>query len=60
MKQYEVVIWDWNGTLANDVEASLMATNDILKKRGGNPSLWSNIIRILTHLSAAFMINCWI
>lgn len=37
MKQYEVVIWDWNGTLANDVEASLMATNDILKKRGRQP-----------------------
>lgn len=34
MKQYKVVIWDWNGTLADDVGASLLATNDILKNHG--------------------------
>lgn len=37
MKQYRVVIWDWNGTLADDAEVSRRATNDILKKRGKPP-----------------------
>ena len=35
--KYKVVIWDWNGTLADDVYASLRATNDILKKRNIPP-----------------------
>ncbi len=34
---YRSVIWDWNGTLADDVEASLLATNDILKDYGKPP-----------------------
>ena len=37
MKRYKVVIWDWNGTLADDVGASLLATNDILKHHGKAP-----------------------
>lgn len=37
MKQYRVIIWDWNGTLADDAEVSRRATNDILKKRGKPP-----------------------
>ena len=37
MKQYQVIIWDWNGTLADDAETSRLATNDILKKRGKPP-----------------------
>ncbi len=34
MKRYEVVLWDWNGTLADDAMAALRATNDILKNHG--------------------------
>lgn len=37
MNRYKVVIWDWNGTLADDAGASLLATNDILKKHGKAP-----------------------
>lgn len=37
MKHDRVIIWDWNGTLADDAEASRLATNDILKKRGKPP-----------------------
>ena len=37
MKSYQCIIWDWNGTLADDVGASLSATNDILKKRNQPP-----------------------
>ena len=37
MKQYKVIIWDWNGTLADDLEASLRATNDILARRSVAP-----------------------
>jgi phosphoglycolate phosphatase len=37
MKHYSYIIWDWNGTLADDVGASLRSDNDILKKRGKPP-----------------------
>jgi phosphoglycolate phosphatase len=37
MHKYKLVIWDWNGTLANDRDASLQATNDILARRGRPP-----------------------
>lgn len=37
MNRYKVVIWDWNGTLADDAETSLLATNDILKAYGKAP-----------------------
>lgn len=30
---FELVIWDWNGTLADDVGASLLSVNDILFRR---------------------------
>ena len=35
--RYRCVIWDWNGTLADDVIASLKATNDILARHGKPP-----------------------
>ena len=35
--RYRCVIWDWNGTLADDLDASLQATNDILAKRDRPP-----------------------
>lgn len=37
MKHYKVIIWDWNGTLADDVMASLRSTNDILARRNMPP-----------------------
>lgn len=33
MKKYSLVIWDFNGTLIDDVEAALGAVNDMLIKR---------------------------
>ncbi len=33
MKKYECVVWDWNGTIVDDVNASLMSVNDMLIKR---------------------------
>ncbi len=30
---YKYIIWDWNGTLLNDVSASLASVNDMLLKR---------------------------
>lgn len=35
--KYKVIIWDWNGTLADDVEASFRATNSILAGRNMPP-----------------------
>ncbi len=35
--KYQCVIWDWNGTLADDLMASLYATNDILAHHGKPP-----------------------
>ena len=33
MKQYSLIIWDFNGTLIDDVDAALGAVNDMLTKR---------------------------
>ena len=35
--KYNCVIWDWNGTLLDDVSASLRSVNDMLEKRGMPP-----------------------
>ncbi len=37
MVKYTHVIWDWNGTLLNDVSASLASVNDMLEMRGKPP-----------------------
>lgn len=34
MKNYTHIIWDWNGTLLNDIGASLGSVNDMLARRG--------------------------
>ena len=34
MPEYTHIIWDWNGTLLNDVAASLASVNDMLDMRG--------------------------
>ena len=31
--KYSCIVWDWNGTLADDVEASLRSVNDTLSRR---------------------------
>lgn len=33
MSKYSTVIWDWNGTLLNDIDASLNSINPLLKER---------------------------
>ncbi|MBR3423568.1 MAG: HAD family hydrolase [Clostridia bacterium] len=35
--KYDAVIWDYNGTLADDVEASLFASNEIIVRHGKEP-----------------------
>lgn len=35
--KYKTVFWDWNGTLFDDVDASLRAVNAMLEKRGLEP-----------------------
>ncbi len=35
--KYVCIVWDWNGTIINDVEVSLQAVNDILQKRNKPP-----------------------
>ncbi|MBQ2847405.1 MAG: HAD family hydrolase [Clostridia bacterium] len=34
MPKYTHIIWDWNGTLLNDISASLSSVNDMLDLRG--------------------------
>lgn len=34
MPKYTHIIWDWNGTLLNDISASLASVNDMLDLRG--------------------------
>ena len=31
--KYDLIIWDWNGTLLDDVSASLRSVNDMLDRR---------------------------
>lgn len=35
--KYKYIIWDWNGTLLNDIGASLASVNDMLEMRGMEP-----------------------
>ncbi len=35
--KYTHIIWDWNGTLLNDIGASLASVNDMLAMRGREP-----------------------
>lgn len=37
MKKYSTIIWDFNGTLVDDVYAAIGAVNDMLIKRNQNP-----------------------
>ncbi len=37
MAKYTHIIWDWNGTLLNDISASLASVNDMLALRGKPP-----------------------
>lgn len=37
MSKYTHIIWDWNGTLLNDIGASLASVNDMLAMRGKPP-----------------------
>ncbi len=37
MLKYTHIIWDWNGTLLNDIGASLASVNDMLAMRGKQP-----------------------
>ncbi len=34
MDEYKYIIWDWNGTLLEDINASLKSVNDMLESRG--------------------------
>lgn len=34
MKKYKNLVWDWNGTLLDDVQAGLNTLNSMLEKRG--------------------------
>ena len=46
MKEYSTIIWDFNGTIIDDVMASLQAVNDMLTYRG------QKMIDIKTYYSA--------
>ena len=32
-KKYSAIIWDYNGTLIDDVRTALLSVNDILRRR---------------------------
>lgn len=46
MPEYTHIIWDWNGTLLNDLSASLTSVNDMLDLRG------------MPHINADFYKEC--
>ena len=36
-KKYSAIIWDYNGTLIDDVRTALLSVNDILRRRSMEP-----------------------
>ena len=42
MKQYKHIIWDWNGTLLDDVWLCLLSINELLKARNLQPQSLEN------------------
>ena len=42
MKKYKNLVWDWNGTLLDDITAGVETLNDMLEKRGLQNFLWKN------------------
>ncbi|MBQ6092127.1 MAG: glycerate kinase, partial [Clostridia bacterium] len=34
MRRYDYVLWDWNGTLLDDLELNLFVENELLRRRG--------------------------
>ncbi len=46
MARYHTVLWDWNGTLLDDVALSLAVVNDILADHGLEPLLRNRYLRI--------------
>lgn len=37
INQYETIIWDWNGTLLNDVDICVSIVNTLLEQQNGTP-----------------------
>ena len=37
MEKFKNVVWDWNGTLLNDLQAGVDVLNDMLGRRGVAP-----------------------
>ena len=37
MSDYKCIIWDWNGTLLNDVPLNMRIVNTLLAERGVRP-----------------------
>ena len=40
---YKTIIWDWNGTLLNDLDLSIDAVNILLRDRGDDAIEKSNL-----------------
>lgn len=36
-RKYDAIVWDYNGTLIDDVHTALLSVNDILERRGREP-----------------------
>ena len=34
MRRYDYVLWDWNGTLLDDLALNLSVENELLRRRG--------------------------
>jgi beta-phosphoglucomutase-like phosphatase (HAD superfamily) len=43
MKKYDCVIWDWNGTLLDDIGLALSVVNEVLLEYGVANSQYSSL-----------------
>jgi phosphoglycolate phosphatase len=48
MKNNKIILWDWNGTLLNDINACISSMNNLLKKRNINTISYSKYRDIFT------------
>lgn len=46
--KYSYIVWDFNGTLMNDVDIAVAAVNDMLLKRGMEPTYKEKYLKMVT------------
>ena len=49
--KFESIIWDWNGTLLDDVDIAVAIINQLLCQRGLKPIAYEHYLEVFTSVS---------